>query len=227
MSTPSTNSTGPGGVPRRAWLATTPLGTRVVVRYLIEDGERATDVVGELVEREASSLTVVGRRGPVRVEIGDVVVAKPVPPVGARWRIASFLRRAGVAVLDLDGLLRALEAVADRDAATAATVGLVDQLEASGIPVVVLAREVLATGEDRARKELEPLGLGPLVPHLLDAGRLAAEPGAEDLSRVHDAIEERLGRTVGVGTVHFTDDRPGAVEAARDFGWQARVLTLP
>ena len=43
----------------------------------------------------------------------------------------------------------------------------------------------------------------------------------------HAEIERRLGRTVGRGEVHFTDDRPANVDAARVFGWQARVFTLP
>lgn len=55
-------------------------GTRVVVRYLIEGGERATDVVGPLLARDAESLTVDGRRGRVRIPLADVVAAKWAPP---------------------------------------------------------------------------------------------------------------------------------------------------
>lgn len=57
-----------------------PVGTRVVVRYLIEDGERATDALGELVERGEGWLTVRTRKGDQRVEIEDIVAAKTVPP---------------------------------------------------------------------------------------------------------------------------------------------------
>jgi hypothetical protein len=57
-----------------------PVGTRVVVRYLIEDGERATDALGELVERGEGWLTVRTRKGDQRVEVEDVVAAKTVPP---------------------------------------------------------------------------------------------------------------------------------------------------
>lgn len=64
----------------RAWLATTPLGTRVVVRYLIEDGERATDVLGELVDRTESTLTVRTRHGDAVIDRPAIVAAKPVPP---------------------------------------------------------------------------------------------------------------------------------------------------
>lgn len=57
-----------------------PVGTRVVVRYLIEDGERATDALGELVERGEGWLTVRTRKGDQRVQVEDVVAAKTVPP---------------------------------------------------------------------------------------------------------------------------------------------------
>ncbi len=56
------------------------LGTRVVVRYLIEHGERATDVIGVLTQRTDTVLTVHGKAGPVDIPIKDVVAAKPVPP---------------------------------------------------------------------------------------------------------------------------------------------------
>nr|WP_281497031.1 hypothetical protein [Ornithinimicrobium sp. F0845] len=57
-----------------------PLGTRVVVRYLIEDGERATDALGELVERTEEQVVIQTRRGPERVPLAQVLLAKPVPP---------------------------------------------------------------------------------------------------------------------------------------------------
>ena len=95
-------------------LITAPIGTRVVVRHLIEGGERATDSLGELVARDGTSLTVQTRRGRVRIPLADIVVGKPVPPADARWRVASFLQRARVAVLDLDGVIRTHDA-AGRD----------------------------------------------------------------------------------------------------------------
>lgn len=64
----------------RARLLSLPLGTRVVVRYLIEDGERATDVLGELRERTADHVLIGTRRGPVQVPLAQVLLAKPVPP---------------------------------------------------------------------------------------------------------------------------------------------------
>lgn len=65
----------------REWLAGVPLGSRVVVRRLIEGGDRATDALGILVERDDTHLVVETRRdGPVRVAIAEIVAAKPVPP---------------------------------------------------------------------------------------------------------------------------------------------------
>lgn len=57
-----------------------PLGQRVVVRYLIEDGARATDARGELVHRDDDRLVVRTKRGEVAIEVAAVVAAKPVPP---------------------------------------------------------------------------------------------------------------------------------------------------
>ena len=68
----------------RARLLSLPLGTRVVVRYLIEDGERATDVLGELLERTEDEVVIATRRGPVHVPLAQVVLAKPVPPAPER-----------------------------------------------------------------------------------------------------------------------------------------------
>lgn len=61
-------------------LRTIPLGTRVVVRYLIEDGERATDALGELLERSDEAVVVATRSGPEIVPFTQVLLAKPVPP---------------------------------------------------------------------------------------------------------------------------------------------------
>lgn len=270
-------------------LITAPIGTRVVVRHLIEGGERATDSLGELVARDGISLTVQTRRGRVRIPLADIVVGKPVPPADARWRVASFLQRARVAVLDLDGVIRTHDAggatataerelglpagallelafslpeatamvlgktpyadwsaavlarlladgheertvrtvvetwTSDHGTPTPRTVELVDGLLASGIPVFVFTN-----GSDRVPSELKTIGLGRLVPHLLNTHDLGfAKPAPEAYAVAHAEIERRLGRTVGRGEVHFTDDRPANVDAARHFGWQARVFTLP
>lgn len=57
-----------------------PLGTRVVVRYLIENGDRATDALGYLLERDDEHVVVETRRGPEQIVLADVLLAKPVPP---------------------------------------------------------------------------------------------------------------------------------------------------
>jgi hypothetical protein len=57
-----------------------PLGTRVVVRYLIEGGQRASDALGVLVERDDTTVVVQTRRGPERIALADVLLSKPVPP---------------------------------------------------------------------------------------------------------------------------------------------------
>ncbi len=57
-----------------------PMGARVVVRYLIEDGARATDALGELVSRDDERLVVRTRGGEVAIALAAVVAAKPVPP---------------------------------------------------------------------------------------------------------------------------------------------------
>jgi putative hydrolase of the HAD superfamily len=67
-------------------LAHATLGTRVVVRYLIEDGARATDVLGVLTDRTDSTLTVLTRSGPVEIARGTVVAGKPVPEAPRRRR---------------------------------------------------------------------------------------------------------------------------------------------
>jgi putative hydrolase of the HAD superfamily len=271
-------------------LSDVPIGARVVVRHLIEDGDRATDVVGELAARTATSLTVRTRRGPVTVELTDVVVAKVVPDAPTRgWRTEAFLRRAGVAVLDLDGVLRTFDTsgelalagerlglpprellelafalpearamvtgraryaewvdalrarlLADRHAEDAvehlvatwqadhgtpmdATVALVDELVEAGTPVFVFTN-----GTDRVPEELTRSGLERLVPLLLNAHDLGwAKPDPQAYAAAHADIERRLRRVVGRAEVHFTDDLPGNVDAARAFGWQARVFIPP
>lgn len=65
-------------------LRTIPIGTRVVVRYLIEEGERATDALGDLVERTEEHVVIQTRRGPESVPMAQVLLAKPVPPAPPR-----------------------------------------------------------------------------------------------------------------------------------------------
>ena len=50
--------------------------------------------------RDATSVTLQTRQGEVRVALEAVIVHRVVRP--APWRIETFLRHAGVAVLDLD-----------------------------------------------------------------------------------------------------------------------------
>lgn len=266
-----------------------PLGTRVVVRYLIEEGARATDALGVLIARDETTLTVETRRGPVEVEQAEVVIAKVVPPTPTAWRLASFMKRGRVCVFDLDGVLRvfdtsgelalaernlglpkgellttaflipealrmvtgslrfgewieavraqlllqgldahgvdhALEVlVADRGTVVEPTAALIEELIAADTPVFIFTN-----GTDRVPEELRSLGLGHLLPGLLNAHDLGfAKPAPEAYEIAHAAIEERLGRRVGLAEIHFTDDRPGNVDAARRFGWQARVFTMP
>ena len=60
------------------FLATAPLGTRVVVRYRIPGG--ATDALGDLIARTRGTCTVATRRGDVELPLTEVIAAKPVPP---------------------------------------------------------------------------------------------------------------------------------------------------
>ncbi len=62
------------------------LGTRVVVRYLIEGGERATDALGHITSRTSSHLTVETRTGPVVIPTADIVAGKPIPAPPQRTR---------------------------------------------------------------------------------------------------------------------------------------------
>ena len=182
----------------------------MVVRHLVEDGERATDTIGELLAATEDELVVVGRRGEVRIRQVDVVAAKPVPD--RPWRVAAFLRRAGVAVLDLDGvpLLGPVEQ-------------LLASLAADGIPVVLLT-----DGSDRLTSELERAGLEHLALLQVHAsGPRGATPEPEAYAAAHAAVERRLGRPVAPAEVAFTDDRPDHVDAARAFGWRGQLFTLP
>lgn len=61
------------------------LGSRVVVRYRIEDPEHPlTDALGEVVEVTGDAVVIRTRRGDVRVPIGDIALVKGVPAAPAR-----------------------------------------------------------------------------------------------------------------------------------------------
>ena len=60
-------------------LHATPIGTRVVVRYRIEDG-RATDALGPLHSVDASHAVIDTKRGLESVPLDQVIAAKEVPP---------------------------------------------------------------------------------------------------------------------------------------------------
>lgn len=55
-----------------------PLGTRMTVRTRIEGGY--TDAVGYLRERDDDRCVIETRRGPVTILLGEVHLAKEVPP---------------------------------------------------------------------------------------------------------------------------------------------------
>jgi hypothetical protein len=56
-----------------------PIGTRVVIRYLLADG-RATDALGYLRSRDAEHVVVETKRGLDTVMLATVIAAKEVPP---------------------------------------------------------------------------------------------------------------------------------------------------
>lgn len=56
-----------------------PVGSRVVVRYLLPSGQ-ATDALGMLLHADAEGLTVDGKRGIEHIARGTVIAAKQVPP---------------------------------------------------------------------------------------------------------------------------------------------------
>jgi len=60
-------------------LRTTPAGTRVVVRYRLEDGQ-ATDALGWLHIADSSHVVVATKRGLETIAIATVIAAKEVPP---------------------------------------------------------------------------------------------------------------------------------------------------
>jgi hypothetical protein len=66
----------------RQFLEAASLGTRVVVRYRISDGQ--TDALGDLVGIGEADCTVRTRRTDVVIPLALVVAAKAVPPAPAR-----------------------------------------------------------------------------------------------------------------------------------------------
>jgi len=60
-------------------LRETPAGTRVVVRYRLDDGQ-ATDALGWLHVADATHAVIATKRGLETVELARVIAAKVVPP---------------------------------------------------------------------------------------------------------------------------------------------------
>lgn len=191
-------------------LASVPVGQRVTVRRLSDDG-RPTDTVGVVTDRDDDSVTLETRQGPVRVPLSSVQVFRLVVP--APWRIAKFLARGELAVLSLSTLL-------GPEAPTQETADLIDELLTSETPVFLLTEN-----ENQAVAELEGHSLGHLSPLLLSPD--TAQPGSDLLALAHARLQDQLGGAVAAGEVHFTGTDPHAVEAARQFGWQARIFTGP
>lgn len=61
------------------FLRSVPSGTRVVVRYLLDDG-RATDALGWLHASDETHTVVATKRGLETIELSTVIAAKEVPP---------------------------------------------------------------------------------------------------------------------------------------------------
>lgn len=59
-------------------------GTRVVVRYLIEGGDRATDALGIVLHRTQTHIGIETKTGPIDIPVKDVVAGKPIPPAPRR-----------------------------------------------------------------------------------------------------------------------------------------------
>lgn len=183
------------------------LGERVTVRHTLVDG-RASDSVGRITARDRTTVTLQTRRGEVRIPLEAVLIHRVVQAVP--WRIARFLRRAEVAVLDVDTALRHEEVTAP----------LLSELERGEVPIFLLPAD-----PDSGATRLARGSLSWLVPHVLAAGE--QQPRRDALAATHGEIEDRLGRVVGPGRVHFTDERSASIETAREWGWQARVFTPP
>lgn len=191
-------------------LASVPVGQRVTVRRLSDDG-RPTDTVGVVTERDDESVTLETRQGPVLVLLSSVQVFRLVAPVP--WRIAKFLARGELAVLSLSTLL-------GPEAPTQDTADLIDGLLTSETPVFLLTEN-----EAQAVGDLEGHGLGHLSSLLLCPD--VDQPGSDLLALAHARLQDQLGGAVAAGDVHFTATDPHAVEVARQFGWQARIFTPP
>jgi hypothetical protein len=71
----------PGAV---ATIVASELGTRLVVRYRLDDG--ATDALGYLRGKTETTCTIETRRGDCIVVLADVIAAKPVPEPPPRRR---------------------------------------------------------------------------------------------------------------------------------------------
>lgn len=191
-------------------LASVPVGQRVTVRRRADDG-RPTDTVGVVSERDEESVTLETRQGPVRVMLSSVQVFRLVE--AAPWRIAKFLQRGELAVLTLSTLL-------GPEAPTGDTADLIDSLLTNETPVFLLTEN-----EAQAIAELEGHSLGHLSPLLLCPE--TDQPGSDVLGLAHARLQDQLGGAVAAGDVHFTATDPQAVEAARKFGWDARIFTPP
>lgn len=61
-----------------AYLREVGEGTRLVVRYRLEEG--ATDALGYLVVRSATEIVVATAKGMVTIALADVVATKEIPP---------------------------------------------------------------------------------------------------------------------------------------------------
>ncbi|MGO1315447.1 MAG: hypothetical protein ACTMIR_00185 [Cellulomonadaceae bacterium] len=82
--TPSTApSADAAAMPWLAW----PLGQRVMIRRRIVDETHVyTDLLGEILDRDDSGVTLRTRRGDVRVPAAEIAIGKPVPPPPPRRR---------------------------------------------------------------------------------------------------------------------------------------------
>lgn len=184
-----------------------PIGQRVTVRHRLGDG-RASDTVGRIIASDDVAVTLQTRRGDVRIPLEVVLVHRVVQPVP--WRIRRFLSRAEVAVLDVGTVLRHLDA----------TTPLLEDLGTARIPTYLIGAEAGREG-DRLRSAADESRA-----QFLSTGA-SDQPTAATYAQAHVEVEKRLGRTVGVGLVHYTDDRAEGVQGAREFGWQARIFTPP
>lgn len=110
--------------------------------------------------------------------------------------------------------------LADRGVAVVETLALIDALEGRGVPCFVFTN-----GTDQVPAELLQIGLGRFLPLLINTADLGwAKPHPRAYALAHAWIEGRLGRTVNLGGVVFTDDREANVVAARAFGWRATTF---